>query len=191
MKEKINDGALTILESIGMRISGARTLQKFAEHGLVPDENGLLFIPRDMVAWALEKVSKELTLYGMDGKPRMVIDRSNPVYFGTHNDMAEILDYRTNTARPMLLQDIELMCKVASNCENIDFVLSVGLVSDVDPKIQSQMCFLESCRYMEKTINFSTNDVEALQEIIDIAAELAGGQAELAAKPFIFLLYKP
>ena len=191
MKEKINEGALTILEKIGMRISGERTLVKFAERGMYPDENGLLYIPRDMVSRALETVPKELTLYGIDGKPRMVINGSNPVYFGTHNDMAEILDYRTNTARPMLLGDIALMCKVASNCENIDFVLSVGLVSDVHPKIQSQMCFIESCKYMEKTINFSTNDVEALQEIIDIAAGLVGGHDKLAAKPFIFNYCEP
>lgn len=191
MKEKINEGALTILETIGTRISGERILKRFAQRGILPDENGLIRIPRSMVSWALEKVPKELTLYGMDGRPRMKIDGSNPVYFGTHNDMAEILDYKTNRARPMKLEDIELMCKVASNCENIDFVLSVGLVSDVNPKIQSQMSFIESCKYMEKTINFSTNDVEALQEIIDISAELAGGHSKLAEKPFIFNYCEP
>lgn len=191
MKEKIDEGALTILETIGMRISGERILKKFAERGLVPNKDGLICIPRALVAWALEKVPKEITLYGMDGKSRMKIDRSNPVYFGTHNDMAEILDYKTNKARPMKSADIELMCKVASNCENIDFVLSVGLASDISPKIQSQMCFIESCKYMEKTINFSTNDVGALQEIIDIAAELAGGHDKLAEKPFIFNYCEP
>ena len=191
MKEKINEGALCILETLGMRISGERTLSKFAERGVLPDKDGLIRIPRAMVARALEEVPKELTLYGMDGRPRMTVGSSNNIYFGTHNDMAEILDYRTNTARPMLLEDVALMCKIASNCENIDFVLSVGLASDVDPKVQSQLCFIESCKYMEKTINFSTNDVGALQEIIDIAAQLAGGREELAARPFIFHYCEP
>ena len=191
MKDKINEGALTILEEIGMKVSGAHVLQKFAERGVVPGPDGLLHIPRSLVAWALEKVPKSITLYGMDGKPRMLIDKTNRVYFGTHNDMAEIVDYKTNKARPMLLKDVETMCKVASNCENIDFVLSVGLVQDVNPRIQSQMCFLESCKYMEKTINFSTNDVASLQEIIDIAAHIAGGHDKLAAKPFLFNYCEP
>ncbi len=191
MKEKIHQGALQILEEIGMKISGDRTLQKLRERGVTPDADGLVHIPRSLFFWALEKAPKELTLYDMDGKPRMQIDSRNRVYFGTHNDMAEILDYKTNTARPMLLSDIQTMCKVASNCENIDFVLSVGLVQDVDPKIQSQMCFIESCKYMEKVINFSTNDVDALQEIIDIAAVLAGGHDKLAQKPFIFNYCEP
>ena len=191
MKEKINEGALTILEEIGVKISGDRTLAKFAERGITPDEKGMIHIPRSLVQWALEVVPKEITLYGMDGNPRMVIDKSNRVYFGTHNDMSEIVDYKTNKACPMLLKDIETMCKVASNCENIDFVLSVGLIQDVDPRIQSQMAFIESCKYMEKTINFSTNDVDGLQEIIDIAAELVGGHDKLAEKPFLFNYCEP
>lgn len=191
MKDKIHEGAMAILEEIGMRITGERTMKLFVERGIVPGDDGLVRIPRSLVTWALEKAPKELTLYSMDGKPRMKIDGKNPVYFGTHNDMAEILDYKTNTARPMKLEDIALMCKVASNCENIDFVLSVGLVSDVNPKIQSQLCFIESCKYMEKTINFSTNDIEALQEIIDIAAALVGGHDKLAEKPFVFNYCEP
>ena len=191
MKEKINEGALTILEEIGMVVTGDRTLAKFAERGVVPGKDGLLRIPRELVKWALDVVPKEVTLYGTDGKPRIMIDKSNRVYFGTHNDMAQIVDYKTNKARPMLLEDIATMCKVASNCENIDFVLSVGLMADVDPSIQSQMAFIESCKYMEKTINFSTNDVDALQEIIDIAAVLAGGKDKLVEKPFIFNYCEP
>ncbi len=191
MKEKINEGALRILEEIGMKITGGRTLKKFAEKGIVPDENGMLHIPRSLVKWALNAAPKEITLYGMDGNPRMVINKSNRVYFGTHNDMEQIVDYRTNKARPMLLKDIETMCKIASNCENIDFVLSVGLIQDVAPQIQSQMAFIESCKYMEKTINFSTNDIDGLQEIIDIAAHLAGGHEKLAEKPFIFNYCEP
>jgi len=44
---------------------------------------------------------------------------------------------------------------------------------------------------MQKTINFSTNTIEALQEIIDVAAVVAGGKDKLAAKPFIFNYCEP
>ena len=131
-----------VLEEIGMVVTGDRTLAKFAVRGVVKSEDGLLRIPRELVKWALEVVPKEVTLYGTDGNPRMIIDKTNRVYFGTHNDMAQIVDYKTNKARPMLLKDIATMCKVASNCENIDFVLSVGLMADVDSRIQSQMAFI-------------------------------------------------
>lgn len=190
-KEYINEAALQILEEVGVVIGGERALKMFADRGFTPDENGYFKIPRETVKWALSTVPHSLTLYGMDGKERMVIDKRNHVYFGTHNDMAEMVDYKTNQARPMLKEDIQLQCKLASNLENIDFVLSVGLVQDVDPQICQQVCFIESLKYMEKTINFSTNTIEALQEMIDIAAMVAGGKDKLAEKPFCFHYCEP
>lgn len=191
IKEKINEGALEILETIGHKITGERVLAKLAEHGVVPSEDGMTRIPRSLVKWALNVCPKEIKLYSLEGKELISIDKSNRVYFGTHNDMAEIVDYKTNQARPMLLEDIKTMCKIASNCENIDFVLSVGLIQDVAPQIQSQMAFIESCKYMEKVINFSTNDIDALQEIIDIAAKLKGSHEALEKEPFIFNYCEP
>ena len=190
-KELIHQAAIEILETIGMRISGNRILAKFAERGIKPDSEGIVFIPRSLVEWALSVAPHEITLYDIKGSERMRLDSSNRVYFGTHSDQLEILDYKTNRARRYNLSDVELMCKLASNLENIDFVLSVGMTDDVPSAVQSQVSFIETCKYMEKTINFSTNTVEAVQEIIDIAAVIAGGKDKLAAKPFIFNYCEP
>jgi len=190
-KELINEAALEILETIGMRISGERILKKFAERGLVPDDDGIIFIPRDIVKWSLDAAPKEISLYGINGEERMKLDRTGRVFFGTHADQLEILEYKTNRARRYGLKDVELMCKLASNLENIDFVLTVGLTDDVPSAVQSQVSFIETCKYMEKTINFSTNTIAALQEIIDIAAVVAGGKDKLIEKPFIFNYCEP
>ena len=190
-KDLVNNAAIEILETIGMRISGERILAKFEQRGFVPDGNGVIFITRELVDWALSTAPHEIRLYGIDGNERMKIDSSNRVYFGTHADQLEILDYKTNRARRYSLKDVELMCKLASNLENIDFVLTVGLTDDVPSAVQSQVSFIETCKYMEKTINFSTNTIGALQEIIDIAAVVAGGKDKLIEKPFIFNYCEP
>ena len=190
-KGLINDAAIEILETIGMRISGERILAKFAQRGLTPNDEGIIFIPRELVKWALSTAPHEITLYDIAGNERMKIDSANRVYFGTHADQLEILDYKTNRARRCSLKDVELMCKLASNLENIDFVLTVGLTDDVPSAVQSQVSFIETCKYMQKTINFSTNTVGALQEIIDIAATVAGGKDKLVEKPFIFNYCEP
>lgn len=190
-KNKINEAAFTILETIGMRVTGERILARFAEKGLKPDGNGVILIPRALVQWALEAVPHELTFYNIAGDEMMKIDRTNRVYFGTHADQFEIVDYGTNRARPFTVKDTELMCKLASNLPNFDFLLTVGLTKEVPAKIQSQVSFIETCKYMEKVINFSTNDIDSLQEIIDIAAMIAGGADKLAAKPFVFNYCEP
>lgn len=85
MKDKINEGALQILEDIGMKITGERTLAKLAEHGVKPDSDGMTRIPRSLVKWALDVCPKEIKLYSLEGKELIKIDGTNRVYFGTHN----------------------------------------------------------------------------------------------------------
>ena len=190
-KDEINEAALTILETIGMRIGGEAALQKFAEKGLLPDADGIIKIPRALVQWALSAVPHALTLYNRDGLEMIKIDSTNRVYFGTHSDMTYFLDWRTNTVRETKLTDVETMNKICSNCENIDFALSVGIINGIDPSICAQVALIEALKYNEKVINFSTNNVEALKDCIDILDVVAGGHENFVRKPFAFNYCEP
>lgn len=188
--DKIHEKSMALLSEFGMKVTGERTLELLKKYGCIIDGD-LVKFPKEVVEKALNTIPKELTLYTRDKKPNMVINSKNNVYFGTHSDQLEILDYKTNTARPYLKSDIKDMCKLGSYLPNISFILSVGMCADVDPKVQSQVTFIETLKNFDKTINFSTNDIESLQEIIDIAAVVAGGHKELAEKPFIFNYCEP
>ncbi|MZQ97487.1 MAG: trimethylamine methyltransferase [Acidaminobacter sp.] len=188
--ERIHEASLYLLEHVGMKMTGDRTIEKLREKGAVV-EGDLIKFPRLVVEAALKTVPKEVTLYTRDGQPNMVINSKNNVYFGTHADQLEFLDYKTNKARAYFKDDIKTMCSLADSLPNISFILSVGMCSDVDPAVQSQVTFLETVKNFSKTINFSTNDIESLQEIIDIAAVVAGGHKELQEKPFIFNYCEP
>lgn len=188
--EQIHEKSLELLSDVGMRISGEKMLSALAAYGCDVDGE-MVKIPEAIVQKALDTIPKELTLYNRDGSESMVIDSRNNVYFGTHSDQLEYLDYKTNTARIFNKADIKTMCTIADALKNISFVLSVGMCGDVDPAVQSQVTFLETVKNFNKTINFSTNDIESLQEIIDIAAVVAGGHDKLAEKPFIFNYCEP
>ncbi len=172
--DMIHEKSMYLLETVGMKMAGDRTLEKLREKGAII-EGDLVKFPRSVVEEALRTVPKEVTLYTRDGQPNMVIDSKNNVYFGTHSDQLEILDYKTNKARTYLKEDIKTMCKIGDFLPNISFILSVGMCGDVDPAVQSQITFIETVKNFSKTINFSTNDIESLQEIIDMAAIVAGG----------------
>lgn len=188
--EAIHEKSMDLLENFGMRVVGERTIELLKKYGCTV-EGDLVKFPKAVVDKALNTIPNELTLYTRDGKPNMVINSKNNVYFGTHSDQLEILDQKTNTTRPYLKSDIKDMCKIGSYLSNISFILSVGMCADVDPRVQSQVTFIETLKNFDKTINFSTNDIESLQEIIDIAAIVAGGHKELAEKPFIFNYCEP
>lgn len=189
--DKIHEKSIYLMEKVGMKITGERAITLLLDNGAHLGADGRIRIPQDMVAKAIKSAPKEITLYTRDGAPAMVINSENQVYFGTHSDQLELVDPVTNTVRQFLKQDIKTMCKVADYLPNIFFVLSVGMTADVDPKVQSQSTFIETVKNFSKTINFSTNDIQALQEIIDIAADVAGGLDKLQEKPFIFNYCEP
>lgn len=188
---KIHEKSIYIMEKVGMKIAGDRAIKLLLNNGATRGDDGLIRIPRKLVDQAIKTAPKEITLYTRDGEPAMVINSENHVYFGTHSDQLEIVDPVTNTVRKFLKKDIKTMCKVADYLPNIYFVLSVGMTADVDPKVQTQSTFIETVKNFSKTINFSSNDVESLQDVIDIAADIAGGLDKLQEKPFIFNYCEP
>jgi trimethylamine--corrinoid protein Co-methyltransferase len=188
---QIHEASLYLMENIGMRIEGKRTLNLLQDSGAKITNDGLVKIPRELVKKALKAVPKELVLYTRNGEPFMTINGENQVYFGTHADQLELLDPFTGESRKFLRRDISLMCKIADYLQNISFVLSVGMSADIDPKIQSQLTFLETVKNFRKPINFSTNNIESLKDIIDIASIVAGGLDKLQKKPFIFNYCEP
>jgi len=189
--EQIHEASLFLLEKTGARIQGAKALKLLLENGCQTGADGLTRIPRVLVEKALKSVPKQLVLYMRDGDPYMTVNAENQVYFGTHADQLELLDPFTGRVRKFLKADTEMMCKVADYLPNIHFILSVGMSSDVTPEVQSQVTFLETVKNFRKPINFSTNDVRALKDIIEIASIVAGGLDKLQEKPFIFNFCEP
>lgn len=188
---QIHEAALKILAEIGMKIQGERTLALLHKSGCRTDAGGLTRIPKDLVESALASVPKKLVLYNRGGEPQMVIDGENQVYFGTHADQLQLVDPQAGKIRKFLKADIATMCRIADALTNIDFVLSVGMAADVSPLVQSQVTFVETVKNFSKTINFSTNNVDALLDIIEIAAQVTGGLERLQEKPFIFNYCEP
>ena len=189
--EKVHEKSLYILEHIGMRFGGERAVKLLKDAGIKFEDGNIAKISQAQVERALKSAPKSLELYNRDGKKMMTIDSGHQCYFGTHADQLEFVDPVSGKVRPFLKADIKTMCKVASALKNIFFVLSVGMTADVDPKVQTQSTFIETLRNFDKTINFSSNDIDSLSDCINIAAEFAGGLKNLQDKPFIFNYCEP
>jgi trimethylamine--corrinoid protein Co-methyltransferase len=189
--EHLHAATLDVMENVGMRIGGAEARRMLAAAGCPVDGEGIAKIGRDLVAEALAGAPGKLKLYRRTGDCAMILDRQHPVYFGCHADMLEIVDPLTGKVRPFRKADIETMCRVANELPGIDFLLSVGLCRDVRPAVQSQASFIETVRRTSKPVNFSTNDIAGLRDIIAIAADVAGGLERLQARPFIFYYCEP
>ena len=187
----IHEAGLHLLTKSGMKVGGEKALEIFRKSEAKVDGD-LVFITEKMLEEALKTVPKELKLYKRDGSPYLDVNkRDHTVFYGTHADQLELLDPFTGKVRPFLRADNKMMCQLASYLENISFVLSVGMSADVRPEVQTQVTFLDTLRNFDKVINFSTNDIESLQQCIDMAAVAAGGLKNLQEKPFIFNYCEP
>lgn len=188
--KQIHEASLTIMDEIGLKIQGDQVLNLLFDHGAKIVDDGLTRIPVSLVEKALETVPKEFTLYSRDGEPYVRVNKDNTI-FGTHSDQLEILDPFSGNARKFLRKDTKFMSKLADYLQNIDFVLSVGLSSDVSTIIQTQVTFIETVKNFRKPINFSSNDVQGLKDVLEIAALVAGGKKNLQKKPFVFYYCEP
>src|SRR5271157_2300832 len=189
--ERIHEKTLYLMETVGMKVSGARSVKLLIDNGAKVGDDGRMRISSAMLDRALRSAPKELVLYNRAGKEVMRIQGSHKVYFGTHADQLEFVDPFPGTVRKFVKSDIRTMCRVADCLPNIDFVLSVGMASDVDPKCQTQSTFIETLKNFSKTINFSSNSVQSLSDCIAIAADFCGGLRNLQEKPFIFNYCEP
>ena len=189
--DQIHAASIHLMEKIGQRVDGQRALTFFLDHGAAVSPDGLVKIPGSLVGKALKTVPKELILYNRAGEPAMSVGQNNNIYFGCHADMLEIVDPFTGQVRDFVKRDIALMCKIGDYLPNIHFVLSVGLARDVPPEIQTLTSFFETLKNFSKPINFSTNDIQSLQQVIDLAAIVAGGHDQLQQKPFVFNYCEP
>lgn len=190
-KQGIHEASLALMQEAGLKIEGEKTRKLLFDNGAKLKNNGLITIDEALVKKALASVPGELALYSRSGELMLKIDSSNAVGFGTHADNLYLVDPETGLPRKFMRKDIQLMCKVADALENVHFVLSVGLASDVPEKIQSQISFLDTVRGFGKISNFSTNDVQAVEDIIEMASIVAGGLENLQKKPFIFNYCEP
>lgn len=187
--QQIHDASLTILEEQGVKVDDSEIKEMLADHGAAVDGD-MVCIPRNLVEEAVKSAPESITLYDRSGEVSMEVGKET-IYFGTHADMLQIIDPVTDEIRDFTREDTEMMTKVADYLPNIDFVLSVGLASDVPEKIQSQLALLDTVRNFSKTINFSSNDVQGLKDQLEILSIVAGDLETFSEKPFAFYYCEP
>ncbi|WP_130863198.1 trimethylamine methyltransferase family protein [Bacilliculturomica massiliensis] len=186
--EKIHRASLRILEEVGIKVTGERMRGALAEHGAVMEAGDIVKIPSALVEKALATVPEVIRLYNRDGEQVGELGPERNIYFGSIAEQLEYLDYKTNTARRFTRDEMKIMCTLQDYLPNIAFTTSVGILGGVPAQLAGQIGFIEVVRNFTKNIHVVTSDVEALKDIVKIAADLAGGPEALAEKP-LFVYY--
>jgi len=182
--------ALEVLRKTGMRFYHKGAIELLKETGAFVSDGNLVKMPARMVEDAVSSAPGRVVMCDRNGEPTMFLE-DRTVNFGTGSDCINILDYETGEHRKFVTQDIINSYRLCDALPNIDFVMSNGIPTDVDPDLgyDTQMALM--LEHTTKPIVFVTNDLDSCQRAIDMAAAVAGGHDALHEQQHILLYSEP
>jgi len=185
----IHNTSLDILSGTGieMRHDGARDL--LLEAGAWRSGQRIR-IPEHLVMQALCTAPSRIPIHNRLGQLTMPLEEGK-VYFGTGSDCVFTLDVETGDRRPSVAHDVERFARLCDGLDQIDFVMSMGIPSDVPTMDHYVHAFIQMIRGSVKPNVYTAKDRQDMEDIYTIACGVAGGETELRAKPFMLLYAEP
>jgi len=187
---EIHLATLEVLETVGIRILDADSLQLLKDAGCRLRKKNIIRIPNWLVEEAILSTPSRITIYDRKGGEAMHLE-GNKVYFGLGTDLINTYDLKTGELRPSRLQDVVHAARIADSLQEIDFIASFALPQDVPTNLMYIECFKAMVENSIKPIFFTAAGKEDLSLIIEMAAAVAGGDDALREKPFLIHYSEP
>lgn len=187
--------ALEVIECVGVRVLHPEAIELLKSAGASVSDKSIAKIKPCLVENAIKSVPKQLMIYDREGNPAMRIGGKNTgglnTYYGTGSDLTHMYDPFTENIRLTVSDDIGNMAKIVDYLNDIDFVMSYGIPSDVSLDKIYQTEFVQMVENTTKPIIFTSDNGKVSKEIIEMAAIAVGGIETLVRKPFIINYAQP
>ncbi len=180
--DKIHMATLEILERTGVDVHDDKARALLVKGGARSDGRRV-HIPEVMVERALAVTPKRLTLYNRTGQPA-IRAWGYRTYYGGGSDCLNVLDHRTGQRRRPKLQDVREAATVMDALPELDFVMSLFLPEDVDPRIYDRYQMEVMLNHTTKPIVFVSPDLEGCIAAVEMCEVVAGGVEAFQQRPF-------
>ena len=181
--ERVHEAALEVLAETGVMFHSQRALDVLEAHGAVVDrETTVARIPAAAVEEALTRVPHRFTLGGRDPEFDLPIDGEHA--YLTSDGCATFVREADGTVRPSVKQDVYDAARVVDGLPNIS--ATSALVSAQDTPEDSRVLHeFDACMRASRkhSIVVSIKDATEAKPLIRMAEAVAGGVAELKARP--------
>ncbi len=180
---RVHEAALGILERTGARLMERRAVRLLADAGARTDGDRV-WIPRDLVTWALSVAPRGVTLYDRLGRPAMELG-GRTWYAGPGSDCLHILDHRTGERRTPSLADLREGIALVDALPNLDFIMSLFIPGDVDGRIADRHQMAAMIEGTTKPIVLVSYEPSGMEDGLAMAEAVAGGPGALRERPFV------
>jgi trimethylamine--corrinoid protein Co-methyltransferase len=184
--EKIHAASMDILGSVGLRVDLKKARDVFREAGARIDEAARsVRIPEELVRSALAKAPRSFTLYGADPAFQMPIgtDRVNFAALGTPT---KIVDMETGELRPTTMEDVRNHLRLIDALDHIDNSQMDIWPNDVPMTTIHAEAIVAWAQNSRKSFGLGCYGAMATEDMMRMAAIVAGGKEELARRPRFF-----
>lgn len=194
--EEIYLAALEVLDRVGVNVFEPEALELLAAAGAsVRGER--VRIPEWLVRRALSTAPSRIPI-GSRGsgdaaaplRRAMLLERGR-IYFGSGSDTQFTYDILTGERRLSTKQDVIDATRLSEALPNIDFVMSLGLASDVAAENSYVHQFEAMVLNTAKPIIYTAADLPDVKDIVSMAETVAGGLDALRANPSLILYAEP
>ena len=181
--DRIHNASLEILDRTGVLLYDQEALDLLAKAGVKAYEGNRVRIPPGLVEWARTVVPKRIVLCDRNGRRVMPMERNN-VFYGPGSDCLWVLDHRTGERRRGTLDFIEQGTRVCDALDNIDFLMSMCIASDIeDQAIADRYQMRAMLMNSTKPIIMVPPGVEGCKDAVKMAEIVMGGEEALRRDP--------
>jgi trimethylamine--corrinoid protein Co-methyltransferase len=124
-----------------------------------------------------------MDIYDQEGELAMQLGTKR-CYYGPGSDCMNIIDHRDGKRRKPVLQDVVDGAVLCDALENIDFLMSMVVPSDVDPRLSDRRQMEAMLGYSTKPILYVTNEFSGTLDAVEMAEAAAGGPEPFRERPF-------
>ena len=188
-KNALHSASLDVLQRTGISVQSEVTRKRLADAGCQIDADRVK-IPERLIEWSLSQCPKHVVLCDRDGNPAMALEGRN-CYFGTGSDTPFVIDIDSGLHRSAVIEDIENVSRLTDALHNLDFLMCMGIASDVPAQISDLYHFRAMVSNTNKPIVFTAWNSSNLEAILRMAEAVAGSLENLIRNPFIALYSEP
>lgn len=188
--ERIVLAAFEVLERVGARFYEPEAVDILRKAGGVVSDGHRVRIPSGLVKQALNTVPSRFTLYTRDGRPAIKVEPGR-AYFGPGPTCCYFIDPDTGERRPFVKRDAALAARVCEALPNIDYVMSLGSISDV-PQAKADIHELDAMvRETVKPLMTWSFSRESLAQMHEMCIAVKGSAEAFAREPFMIFYAEP
>ncbi len=180
--DQIEETAYRLLEEVGVALEHEQAREMLLGQGCRID-GGRAYIPRDVVAWALDNVTPDREGLRRDGSLAFTLG-DGQVRFHNGGGQPRALDLDTGRSRPATVQDVADVTRLLDALPNIDTVTPLFSPQDVPPQLMMVESTAATLRSTTKPLSSAAIDKpEDVPYVIEMAAACCGGMEAFQQRP--------